>query len=229
MRFLSILAAFAFCLIQIHKANAVDFDVYLDRNAFIAALQGDYQVIDFDNLSPGIQPSGELGVSPYSIFAWNPLSTFTALENPNTPGDIGITSTIANLAYGLIPAGGNTMAMGGNFYISDSNGNPIPGNLDVQVGNTGYLTNRDPNFSGFFGFISKNNTPISIFSVLPDAPPFPIGTFPPGFIKNYAVTSNLIIGKVTPVAVPEPSTYILIAIAACTIAIISRQTKSNLK
>jgi len=31
------------------------------------------------------------------------------------------------------------------------------------------------------------------------------------------------------ITVPEPSTYILIAIAACTITIISRQTKSNLK
>lgn len=207
--------------IAIITACATTYDAeaattYTDSSAFFAAISASNYTETFDSI-----PGADFVTTPTN-FSGNGFS-FTA-TTPNT-GD--------NQLYGLTNGGGsdrwlstffpeyglfftnfspNVSAIGGNFFATDVDGNYVntPIRLSILLSDSStFSTDYTPSgANSFLGVTFNTNVSVSslVISNLNDPPQFP-------------TANNLTMG----VAVPEPSTYALLGLAAVGYAIRRRR------
>lgn len=210
MRFLSILLILGLFLPKEQTAKAIDF-TYGFINVYSA--NADQYIISQTN----VQKYSEGGVSACKYWAPSISSGVGQLiykfNFPSNSSNIHMMFWTATFDFGSSTYGSLSVTGspdGTNYYplLNNPRGQGGAG-IDTNLGNQFLGTNQlylkvEMNVVGW-GIMSQ-------WLRSDDTYPSPI----------FSITQNSL-------AVPEPSTYILIAIAAYTVAIISSQTKSNLK
>ena len=181
---------------------AADFTVYTDKTAFLAAVSPSYYTDTFDSLngayaSPMTLHSGAeqfVAQATGGIFAGNGwFSTNNAIATVN-----------------FTSFAGSPTAIGGYFFITDTGFNILNGIINANL-NSGAATFSVTTSSStnFIGFVSTQNTPITLLSLNTTG------------ANAFVTVNDLVVGQA--LAVPEPSTYALAAIASGVMAYLARR------
>ena len=177
---------------------------YTNRAAFISQLQPGY----FEDTFSGVTNGSIIGASTtrsgngYSVTYTAPTNGLYSAPAAMSTGDPG-DNLIASLSA-------NSYAVGGYFYLSDTNGNyqPFTGfNISAVAAN-----GIDPNSSlsavnsvtNFFGWIST--TPITSVTVS--------GNGDSSFNPRYSTMSDVFVGGASQASVPEPGSLSLLLLGS---------------
>lgn len=193
------------------SASAADFVTYTNKAAFLAAVSG-ATTDTFDNLVLGLVSSPlnrTIGSYQYTATADG------ALFAKGTVGDVWLSTNGATSPIDFAITSGGPTAMGGFFFPTDLFGSATTGTVNVSINGGLFLQSISTSSStNFFGWVSTNGTQISSMRVIMTQP---------GVGSVWPTVNDLVFAQ----AVPEPSTYALGAVAALTIAIVSRRRKAK--
>ncbi|MBV9388421.1 MAG: hypothetical protein JOZ78_18515 [Chroococcidiopsidaceae cyanobacterium CP_BM_ER_R8_30] len=174
---------------------------FTDQTSFVNSLQTGFYLNNFEQLTPG--DTGATNIS----FAQNGFSYNIADNFPSNPGNLFVIqvnggSQALSTFFQTDPViinftSGNVTAVGGNFFLTDVNNNPIAGNLTINLNDGTSVTfssSASTNFP-FEGFTTTGSTFITSLA---------LGGV--GF-GQFNTIDNLYVGKVQnqTVTVPEPS------------------------
>lgn len=172
---------------------------YTSQSSFTAAIDSGYFTQTFNSIGFGSKPSPmDLSGGGYTISAATTKSTFY-----NTGSGLDVWLSTNESATGIIFTFSGTLptAVGGNFFLSNSAGNPTGGPITVELSDSTQINLASTSSTSFAGFTS--DVGITSLTVLtPNAP-------------DYATVNDLIVGQGATSAVPEPSS---LALAGCGIA-----------
>jgi len=185
---LASLVAFGFLLVSAHGQTVT----YTNQTTFLANVQPGFYLETFNGKTPGTFP-------PADVFTGNGF-TYSAAASPalfyeqlvgGPAGDI-VLSTLNGSSTITFTLTSTVTAIGGFFFLTDINGNPVgTGSVTVTLNDGSFLTVTTPTPTSFVGFTSS--VPIASLTVTPSA--------------SFATVNDFIVG----LAVPEPSTYALLA------------------
>ena len=184
----------------ITTAHAVDFTVYTDKSAFLAALSPGYYTETFNTLAVNTLLSSPivLNSGPNQFQASTGSGDF---YNSTNGSDVWLSTDARSDSVNFSAFTNNPTAIGGFFFLTNTSGSPTTGTINANL-NSGAATSSITTASStnFIGFVSTNNTPLSSLLLTTSA-------------TTWWVTANdVIVGNALPV--PEPSTYILALIAS---------------
>ena len=182
----------------ITTAHAVDFTVYTDKSAFLAALSPGYYTETFNTLAVNTLLSSPivLNSGPNQFQASTGSGDFY-----NSTNGVWLSTDARSDSVNFSAFAKNPTAIGGYFFLTNTSGSPNTGTINANL-NSGAATSSITTASStnFIGFVSTNNTPLSSLLLTTSA-------------TTWWVTANdVIVGNALPV--PEPSTYILALIAS---------------
>ena len=188
---------------------AADFTVYTDKTAFLAAVSPSYYTETFDSLVLGVMSSPITLHSGAEQFVAQASGGLYVLSGG---GGKWLSTITINATLNFTSFAGSPTAIGGYFFITDDPGNIINGTIDANL-NSGAATFSVTTSSStnFIGFVSTQNTPITLLSL--------------GTNSNFVTANDLVVGQA--LAVPEPSTYALAAIASGVMAYLARRRKAR--
>ncbi len=205
------LAKFALVIGVIGPVSAADFDVYTDKNAFLAALAPGYYTETFNTLAVNTAIASPIilnsGTNQFQG------SSSSAFYNPSPGGgNVWLSTSNASNSINFSLFAGSPTAIGGYFFLTNINGSEVNGtinaNLNAGAAASSVTTSSSTNF---IGFVSTNNTSITSLSLSTSA--------------SWVTVNDLLVGNA--VSVPEPSTYALSAIASGVIAALARRRRSG--
>jgi hypothetical protein len=184
----------------IGSVHAVDFTVYTDKTAFLAALSPGYYTETFSTLAVNTLLSSPivLNSGPNQFEVSTGSGDFYNAANGS---DVWLSTDIRSESVNFSAFANSPTAIGGYFFLTNSSGSPNTGTINANL-NSGAATSSITTASStnFIGFVSTNNTPLSSLLLTTSA-------------TTWWVTANdVIVGKALPVS--EPSTYILALIAS---------------
>ena len=189
----------------ISKFNS--YGIYIDN---ISANLGSLTGLAFDS-------SGNL----YASNTWGSSTTWDTISKFDTSGNY-----IGNIASHLSTPMGIAIDSSDNLYSANANGSY---NTTISKFNSSgvYLSSITSSLTSPFGLAIDSLDNIYATNWVENT----ISKFDSSgnFLTSWSTGTHPASLAFKPITAPEPSTYILVAVAACTIAIISRQTKSNLK
>ena len=194
-QFLSLTFLCGISILAGSKAAIAGTITYTSQSNFTAAIDAGYFTQTFNSIGFGGKPTPmNLSGGGYTISAATTKNTFY-----NTGSGLDVWLSTNENATGIIFTFSGTLptAVGGNFFLSNSAGNPTGGPITVELSDSTQINLTSTSSSSFAGFTS--NVGITSLTVLtPDAP-------------YYATVNDLIVGS----AVPEPSS---LALASCGMA-----------
>lgn len=198
--------------------RAADFNVYTDKTAFLAAVDQAYYTETFNSLV-----TNQVLVSPITLnsgpnqFVASASLNFYNVDGPTT-GDVWLSTNNADDPITFSSFATQPTAIGGNFFLTDFTGTPTVGTIRavLNAGSADYSTSVSSS-TNFIGFVSVNNTPITSLKLST------VG----GNATQFVTANNLIIATALPV--PEPSTYLLGALASTVLAAVARRRKSKIQ
>lgn len=207
MRFALTLAKLTLMIGVIGSVKAVDFQVYTDKTAFMAALAPGYYTETFNTLaintviaSPIVLNSGSnqfQASSSSSFYNASPSSGEVWLSTSNASSSI---------SFGLFA--GSPTAIGGYFFLTNLSGAPVNGTINANLNSgasSSSVTTSSP--TNFIGFISTNNTSITSLVLSTSS--------------SWVTVNDLIVGNA--ISVPEPSSYLFALLASGVMVKLSRR------
>jgi PEP-CTERM motif len=192
---------------------AVDFTVYTDKTAFLAAVSPGYYTETFNSLNGFYASPMTLRSGAEQFVAQATGGLYVGSVNSDQ-----VLSTNNNGILDFTSFAGSPTAIGGYFFLTDSSFNVINGTINANL-NSGAATFSvtTSSFTNFIGFVSTQNTPITLLSF---GAPATIGG-----ALSFNTANDLVVGQA--LAVPEPSTYALAAIATGVMAYLARRRKAR--
>jgi hypothetical protein len=187
--------------------------IYTDRAAFLAALQPGSYTETFDALPyPGdfLGDSRDFSGSGFSFTASATDGLFSAGDSA---ADVWLSTNTATDTLTFTFTGGAPKAVGGNFFLSDVDGNSVnPDTVGLSVVAFDGVTTTPVSVSAanaasttnFVGFISDTALTSLTVAVTGD------NVFP----FRWPTANNLTLGQPVPVPVPEPATLVSAGFAA---------------
>lgn len=194
------------------STQAATYQTYTDRNDFLANVFLPESVDTFDDLNRGQLLTSPLSrtVAPYSYDVTATGGLFT--NGTNTPPDTWISTATQNSVLTLATLAsteGPVNAIGAYFFVVDNDGNVTAEPITVTVnGGDAPLTTSTASATNFFGWVTLADITSVEVTI--------------GSTANRFATVN----DVT-FAVPEPSTYALLAMAATTGGICQLRRRRN--
>lgn len=198
-------------LLACHVATASTV-VYLDRVAFLAAVTN-AATDTFDDLTPGtfytiVHPAWETPfIRSVGSYEYEARSDFKALGFTGTAADVFLHgqafSGPGRLSF--YNFGGSPYAVGGDFFVEDSNGLPSDRETWVSAGGVEYRATRP---TPFIGFVSTS----------------PIGGLTAFSPLNVMSANNLTFAGRAPVSVPAPGTLSLVAVSLSLLVTLSARS-----
>jgi hypothetical protein len=187
---------------------AADFTVYTDKTTFLAAVSPGYYTETFNSLNGYYASPFTLHSGAEQFVAQATGGLYTGAVNSD---QVMSTNSIAT-ALDFTSFAGSPTAIGGYLFATDPSFNVVNGIINANL-NSGAATFSVTTSSStnFIGFVSTQNTPITLLSF--------------GGPANFITANDLVVGKA--LAVPEPSTYALAAIASGVMAYLARRRKAR--
>ena len=193
-------ATLAVCLLFASAAFATD--VYDNEADFLAAIEPGYYLEDFGN------PAASILIGPVAPFgpggdgyAWtatadDDLYIWGSDYAGGTPcvGSLGTNGP--NFTVTITMTGADTLAFGGNLYLTDQVFGPVTGDMTVALDDGTSVTLTSPYASDFIGFTT--DVPITSVTLTPEF----VG------VNLYVTVDNIYAG------VPEPGALALLALGA---------------
>jgi hypothetical protein len=193
---------------------AVDFTVYTDKTAFLAAVSPGYYTETFNSLNGFYASPMTLRSGAEQFVAQATGGLYVGSVN----SDQVMSTNNNNVTLDFTSFAGSPTAIGGYFFLTDSSFNILNGTINANL-NSGAATFSVTTSSStnFIGFVSTQNTPITLLSFGVPATS--------GGVQSYNTAYDLVVGQA--LAVPEPSTYALAAIATGVMAYLARRRKAR--
>jgi hypothetical protein len=204
-----LLSAVTCILLTASPASATTIATFNNEALFLAALQPNYYLEDFNSLPSGAQqidpndPNG-LILIPENFssggFHYSAASPDDSIFITTT-ADQALSTNTEDFTIVFTFLSDNINAVGGNFFRTDFNGDAISGAITVAYNDGTTQTFLDPDRTDFSGFIFDSN----IASLTVSTGPIIINsvTDPPS--GNFATVDNFTVG-----ATPEPQSVLLL-------------------
>jgi hypothetical protein len=182
--------------------------IYTNQASFLANVQPGFYLETFD--TEGFPNFGSIPTPTvfsqngftYSANTPGPNGLFTLFEPPGGPS-IALSTTDPDVPIVISFTSGNVTAVGGTFFLADTTGNIINGNVTVTLDDGTSVTLANQDVSSFLGITTSS--PISSLT-------FDVSNGPqPG--NEFVTMDNFYVGS----AVPEPSTLALAGVGLATV------------
>jgi hypothetical protein len=212
VRPLRLIAALAIALGMAGAAHA-SITSYTSAAGFQAAASS-YGVDSFDDLVQGASGSFLLSrmLGPHGYTA--AASTTAGFKNVGVGTDTWLSTSDPISSIYFLPNSSNENGIGGYFFTTDLNGNPLSGDIAITVtnrsGETQTTTLSNTGTSSYLGFISSSG--ISSLNVS--------AVQPASSYELWTTANNL---TVAIVAVPEPASYALLLSGLALISAVARR------
>ncbi len=201
MRFDSGFRLFALaCMLFAVAASAQGALIVFDQASFLAQIDAGYYLENYEAYTGG--PQGATMDFSQGGFSYS----------ANAPQDLWINTAIGNAlstnnaadAISFSFTSGNVTAVGGYFFPTNLSEQWINGSIVLNLSDGTNYTLVDPGTQGFVGFITSGGVLITSLTV--DAPNIAANAWP--------TVDDFIVGAAAGGEVPEPSTFVLLALGA---------------